>query len=66
MILLLLAKFAKIKLRLNTWPKVHSNNIACIQDVEFYNSLKYILDNDPEPLCLRFTATRDHYGEVTW
>ena len=35
-----------------------------VQDIEFYNSLKYILDNDPEPLCLHFTATRDHYGEV--
>ena len=35
-----------------------------VQDIEFYNSLKYILDDDPEPLCLHFTATRDHYGEV--
>lgn len=26
--------------------------------------MKYILDNDPEPLCLHFTATRDHFGEV--
>ena len=34
------------------------------QDVEFYNSLKYILDNDPEPLCLQFTTTKDHFGEV--
>ena len=45
-------------------PTYHRNHFYDVQDIEFYNSLKYILDNDPEPLCLHFTATRDHYGEV--
>ena len=52
----------------NITPTVIPNTTEChvydVQDIEFYNSLKYILDDDPEPLCLRFTATRDHYGEV--
>ena len=33
-------------------------------DTEFYNSVKYILDNDPEPLCLTFTANREFMGQV--
>ena len=33
-------------------------------DTEFYNSVKYILDNDPEPLCLYFTASREFLGKV--
>ena len=33
-------------------------------DSEFYNSVKYILDNDPEPLCLAFTANREFLGKV--
>ena len=33
-------------------------------DTEFYNSVKYILDNDPEPLCLYFTASREFLGQV--
>ena len=33
-------------------------------DSEFYNSVKYILDNDPEPLCLSFTAAREFLGKV--
>ena len=33
-------------------------------DTEFYNSVKYILDNDPEPLCLTFTASREFLGQV--
>jgi hypothetical protein len=35
---------------------------AC--DVEFYNSTKYILENDPEPLCLTFSVTREWLGQV--
>ena len=33
-------------------------------DTEFYNSIKYILENDPEPLCLTFTANREFMGKV--
>ena len=33
-------------------------------DTEFYNSVKYVLDNDPEPLCLNFTANREFLGKV--
>ena len=33
-------------------------------DTEFYNSVKYILDNDPEPLCLYFAASREFLGKV--
>ncbi|KAL5481302.1 hypothetical protein EMCRGX_G021435 [Ephydatia muelleri] len=33
-------------------------------DVEMYNSLKYILDNDPEPLCLNFSVNKEVLGEV--
>ena len=36
---------------------------AC--DVEFYNSTKYILENDPEPLCLNFSVTREWLGQVS-
>ena len=32
--------------------------------MEFYNSLRYILNNDPEPLCLQFSTTKDFLGEV--
>ena len=33
-------------------------------DTEFYNSIKYILENDPEPLYLTFTANREFMGQV--
>lgn len=33
-------------------------------DSEFFNSVKYILENDPEPLCLTFTASREFLGQV--
>ncbi len=33
-------------------------------DTEFYNSIKYILDNDPEDLCLTFSASREFVGQV--
>ncbi|XP_065912418.1 uncharacterized protein [Dysidea avara] len=44
--------------------KIFLDDMQCV-DVEFYNSLKYILDNDPEPLCLQFTTTKDHFGKVS-
>ena len=34
-------------------------------DTEFYSSMKYILDNDPEPLCLDFTVSRESLGRVS-
>ncbi len=33
-------------------------------DTEFYNSVKYILDNDPSDLCLTFEASREFVGQV--
>ena len=33
-------------------------------DTEFYNSVKYMLDNDPEPLCLTFASNREFLGKV--
>lgn len=33
-------------------------------DVETYNSLKWLLANDPECLCLTFSTQEDHYGEM--
>ena len=35
-------------------------------DSEFYSSIKYILENDPEPLCLTFTASREFLGQVSY
>ncbi|EDQ85081.1 uncharacterized protein MONBRDRAFT_29604 [Monosiga brevicollis MX1] len=33
-------------------------------DIEYYNSLRWLLDNDPEPLCLTFQVDHDEYGEM--
>ena len=33
-------------------------------DVELYNSVQYILDNDPEPLCLTFAVNKTVFGQV--
>lgn len=33
-------------------------------DTETYNSLKWIIDNDPEDLCLAFTASEDKFGQL--
>ncbi|XP_064390483.1 E3 ubiquitin-protein ligase NEDD4-like [Halichondria panicea] len=33
-------------------------------DTEFYNSVKYILDNDPSDLCLTFEASREFVGQI--
>ena len=33
-------------------------------DIGFYNSLKYILENNPEPLELTFTVLEESFGEV--
>lgn len=33
-------------------------------DIGFYNSLKYVLENDPEPLELTFTVLEESFGEV--
>lgn len=34
-------------------------------DVELYNSVKYIKENDPEPLCLTFSVNKTIFGEVS-
>jgi len=33
-------------------------------DIGFYNSLKYVLENDPEPLELTFTVLEESFGEM--
>ena len=33
-------------------------------DIGFYNSLKYVQDNDPEPLDLNFAVLEETFGEV--
>ena len=33
-------------------------------DIETYNSLKWVIDNDPEDLCLTFSAQEDKLGQV--
>ncbi|KAL5481303.1 hypothetical protein EMCRGX_G021436 [Ephydatia muelleri] len=38
-------------------------DMQCV-DVEMYNSLKYILENDPEPLCVNFSVNKEVLGEV--
>jgi len=34
-------------------------------DLEFFNSLKYVLDNDPEPLALTFAIEEQSFGVVS-
>ncbi|XP_064390613.1 uncharacterized protein LOC135338422 isoform X2 [Halichondria panicea] len=34
-------------------------------DVEMYHSFQYILDNDPEPLCLDYSVNSSVFGELT-
>ena len=34
-------------------------------DLVFYNSLKYVLDEDPAPLDLTFTIQEESFGEVS-
>lgn len=33
-------------------------------DIELYNSVVYITENDPEPLCLTFAVNKTVFGEV--
>ena len=33
-------------------------------DLEFFNSLKYVLENDPEPLALMFAIEEQSFGVV--
>ena len=35
-------------------------------DVELYNSILYVKDNDPEPLCLNFAVNKQVFGEVRY
>ena len=48
----------------------HRHSLCTLNDLEtldvaFYNSLKYVQDNDPEPLELTFTVTEETFGEVS-
>jgi E3 ubiquitin-protein ligase NEDD4-like len=36
----------------------------CLQDSEYFNSLKWILENDPTELDLRFCIDEDNFGQV--
>ena len=40
------------------------NDVEAI-DIPFYNSLMYVLENDPEPLDLTFTVLEETFGEAT-
>ena len=42
-----------------------SCDIVPWQDAELYNSMRYILENDPEPLCLDFSINKTVYGQVS-
>ena len=35
-----------------------------VVDLEFFNSLKYVLDNDPESLALTFSIEEQSFGVV--
>ena len=35
-------------------------------DVELHNSVVYITENDPEPLCLTFAVNKTVFGEVRY
>lgn len=37
----------------------------CFQDSEYFNSLMWILENDPADLDLRFTIDEDLFGQVS-
>lgn len=37
---------------------------SSLQDSEYYNSLKWILENDPTELDLRFCIDEDNFGQV--
>lgn len=44
---------------------IYSSSCAlCLQDSEYYNSLKWILENDPTELDLRFCIDEDNFGQV--
>lgn len=38
--------------------------LFALQDSEYYNSLKWILENDPTELDLRFCIDEDNFGQV--
>lgn len=38
--------------------------LSSLQDSEYYNSLKWILENDPTELDLRFCIDEDNFGQV--
>lgn len=38
--------------------------VFSLQDSEYYNSLKWILENDPTELDLRFCIDEDNFGQV--
>ena len=43
------------------------NHVVCLflQDPEYHNSLKWILENDPECLDLYFSVDEEVFGEVS-
>ena len=38
--------------------------VIFLQDSEYYNSLKWILDNDPADLDLNFTVDEELFGQM--
>jgi hypothetical protein len=52
-----------------THVHVHTHRPYTVSDVEavdiaFYNSLKYVLENDPAPLDLTFSVLEESFGQV--
>ncbi len=61
--LLSLAFFVRPFYKMLSGKKIVLSDMETV-DTEFYNSIKYVLENDPEPLCLTFTVNREFVGQV--
>ena len=44
--------------------KISEKEHVFFQDSEYYNSLKWILDNDPQDLDLYFTVDEELFGQM--
>ena len=63
--------FAIISLSLSSARVCSFSRPFSVSDIEsvdlvFYNSLKYVLEEDPTPLDLTFTIQEQSFGEVSW
>lgn len=60
------AKFTLFKIYYNYLNQIIWSDLIfmALQDSEYYNSLKWILENDPTELDLRFCIDEDNFGQV--